>query len=59
MERFWLVIAILTAFYAVYMVGKNGLGESLMYLVFPIIAGALFYLRYYARKRFGRDNSED
>jgi len=55
MEKFWLVAAILSFIYAVYMVGKAGLIDAGIYLVMPAIAATLFYLRYYTRKRIEKE----
>lgn len=52
MEKFWLVVAILTFVFGVYKVGQVGLRNALMYLAFPALAAGMFYARYYARKRF-------
>ncbi|MEZ4721567.1 MAG: hypothetical protein R2813_06775 [Flavobacteriales bacterium] len=59
MEKFWLVIAILSFVYAVYMIGKQGLSESIIYLIFPLVAGALFYMRYFMRKRFEKGQDDE
>jgi len=59
MEKFWLIIAIATFIYAVYMIGKYGLAEQGILLIMPAIAAALFYLRYFTRKRFGQDKDRE
>lgn len=59
MEKFWLVIAIVSFVYGVYMIGKFGIAEAGLYLLMPFIAGALYYLRYYARKRLDRKNDQN
>lgn len=59
MEKFWLVTAIISFLYAVYMIGKYGIAERGILLIMPVIAAALFYLRYFTRKRFERDNDTE
>ncbi|MEX2597444.1 MAG: hypothetical protein WEC59_10995 [Salibacteraceae bacterium] len=59
MEKFWLIAAILSFVYAVYMIGKFGLIESGIYLVMPFIAVALYYLRYYTRKRIEKEEEQN
>ena len=59
MEKLWLVIAIASFVYGVYMVGKEGLIDAGIYLVFPFIAATLFYLRYYTRKRIEKEKEQD
>jgi hypothetical protein len=58
MEKFWMVIAIVSFVYGVYMVGKFGLADAGLYLLMPLIAGTLYYLRSYARKRAERENDQ-
>lgn len=55
MEKFWLVAAILSFIYAVYTIGQSGLAQAGLNLVMPLIAGALYYLRRYTRKRFEKN----
>ncbi len=52
-ERVWLVITIATLSYAVYMVIKFGTGEW-TYFIMPFLAGTMFVLRRFLRKRFAR-----
>ncbi|MDB9708306.1 hypothetical protein OAB13_00255 [Salibacteraceae bacterium] len=59
MEKFWMIIAIVSFVYGVYSVGKFGLLEAGLYLLMPLIAGTLFYLRYYTRKRMEKENDQD
>ena len=59
MERFWLFVAIASFIFAVYKTGEIGIGESMMYYLFPFIAGILFYMRYFVRKRFEKRSGED
>lgn len=51
MEYFWLVMAILTALYAAYTLGKTGSEDALLLITMPFIAGALFAVRRFTRKR--------
>lgn len=53
-----MVIAIVSFVYGVYMVGKFGLADAGLYLLMPLIAGTLYYLRSYARKRAERENNQ-
>ncbi len=53
-----MVIAIVSFVYGVYMIGKFGLADAGLYLIMPLIAGALYYLRSYARKRAERENDQ-
>lgn len=55
MEKFWLIAAILSFVYAVYTIGAYGLAQAGINLVMPVIAAALYYLRYWTRKRLERD----
>lgn len=59
MERFWLLISIISFVYGVYMIGKFGLAEAGIYLVMPAVAGALFYLRFYTRKRMKNERENE
>ena len=57
MEKFWLVIAIvslLVVFYFFVVKGVNG--ETLTYLIFPALAGAMYAFRITFRKRFERND---
>ncbi len=58
MEKFWMVIAIVSFVYGVYMIRKFGLADAGLYLIMPLIAGALYYLRSYARRRAERENDQ-
>ena len=51
MEKFWLAVAVLTFIFAVYKIGQNGIMQEGINLIMPLIAAALYYLRYYTRKR--------
>jgi len=59
MEKFWLVIAIVSFVYGVYMIGKFGLVDAGLYLLMPLIAATLFYLRLYARRRMEKENDQN
>lgn len=59
MEKFWLIIAIVSFVYAVFKIGRDGLENSLILLVFPIVAAALFYMRYFMRKRFEKGQDDE
>ncbi len=53
-----MVIAIVSFVYGVYMIRKFGLADAGLYLIMPLIAGALYYLRSYARRRAERENDQ-
>jgi membrane protease YdiL (CAAX protease family) len=59
MEVFWLLIAVVSLAYAMYMAGQSSFEESSMYFLFPVVAGILFSLRYFMRKRFEKMKDED
>ena len=59
MEKFWLFIAIASFIYAVYTIGAQGLAEAGINLIMPVIAAALYYLRYYTRKRIEKEENRD
>lgn len=57
MEKFWLVIAIaslLGVFYFFIVEGVNR--QTLTYLIFPALAGAMYAFRVTFRKRFERND---
>lgn len=58
MEKFWLVAAIVSFIYAVYKIGQSGLADAAVFLIVPMGAGALFSMRYFARKRLGKRDDE-
>lgn len=58
MEKFWLVAAILSFGYAVYLIGKHGIAQEGINLIMPVIAAALYYLRYYTRKRIEKEEEK-
>ncbi len=58
MEVFWLLIAVVSTVYAAYMAGKSSFEESFIYFLFPVVAGILFGLRYFMRKRFEKMKDE-
>jgi len=53
MEYFWLVVAIGTAIYAAYKWNQdpNVLDENIFLFIFPFLAGGLFAMRRFVRKR--------
>lgn len=54
MERLWLVVAILSFAYATYMIGKYSFDQYGIYLLMPLVAASLFYMRYSVRKRMDK-----
>lgn len=59
MEKFWLLIAILSLAYAAYKAGQNGVENTLMLFLLPVIAGLLFGMRYFVRKKFEKMQDKD
>jgi len=51
MERLWLSIAIACAAYSVWIFNQNGWEQAKLSFLFTFIAGVLFGLRRYQRKR--------
>jgi peptidoglycan/LPS O-acetylase OafA/YrhL len=53
MEYFWLIVAIATALYAAYQWNQdpNILDENTFLFIFPFLAGGLFAMRRFLRKR--------
>ncbi len=51
METFWLLVALVTLGLAAYMIHHDGWDNAYLYLLFPLIAGAMFGLRRTMRKR--------
>lgn len=59
MEKFWLVVAILSLIFAVYKLGQTqNVADSAIYFLFPVIATVLFYMRYYVRKKYEGDSHD-
>ena len=59
MEKFWLIIAIASALYAVYSLGKYGMEKTGVLLYLPFIALLLFVMRYFTRKRLEKKYKQD
>jgi hypothetical protein len=59
MEKFWLLMAIVSFVYAVYMFGKRGLEDSMIYFLFPLVAAGLYYMRYFMRKKFEQRSGDE
>ncbi len=59
MERFWLAIAVLSLLVVLYIFVVEGVDRrTLQYLIFPLLAGAMYGFRITFRKRLeGRDSS--
>lgn len=57
MEKFWLIIAIVSLLGVFYFFVVEGVNrQTLTYLVFPALAGAMYAFRVTFRKRFERNN---
>lgn len=57
MEKFWLVIAIASLLGVFYFFVVDGVNrQTLAYLIFPGLAGAMYAFRVTFRKRFERNN---
>ncbi len=57
MTTFWLILAILSLFVALYMIATAGWAEGAMYLVFPLLAGMMYGFRKFMLKRMDRLNN--
>ena len=55
MEVFWLSIAIIALIMALYMIARRGWGDAWSYLLFPLLAGAMYGLR----KKMGNSKEGD
>lgn len=51
MEYFWLVVAILTAIFAGYQLNRGIREDIYLLILMPFVAGALFAVRRFHRKR--------
>jgi hypothetical protein len=49
-EKFWLAVGIGTSIYGMFIVATQGLDDNIKYLLFPLLAFFLFYLRRRMRK---------
>ena len=57
MEKFWMVIAIISLLAVFYFFVVDGVNrQTLAYLIFPALAGAMYAFRLTFRKRFERNN---
>ena len=52
LEYFWLVITVACAAFAAYVIYTDGYDESKWYLLFPLLALAMYVMRRGLRKRF-------
>jgi membrane protein implicated in regulation of membrane protease activity len=59
MEQFWLMVAIITSIYGIYMVYMLGLVEAKWYVFFPIIAILFYYTRRRLRLALEKKESEN
>ena len=58
MEYFWLAIAIASAIYAAYVLGKFGSEQNAVILALPLVAFVLFLLRRFSRKRMEKESQK-
>ncbi|CAG0961813.1 MAG: hypothetical protein HND27_03505 [Bacteroidetes bacterium] len=56
METVWLVIGIITTFISVYLVYTAGIKETWEFLLMPIFAFILFFMRRTFRKHYEKNN---
>lgn len=52
LEYFWLVVSVACVFFASYFVYVEGYDEAKWYLLFPLLAFAMYIMRRGLRKRF-------
>ncbi len=58
MEKFWLVLAILSLLAVIYIFIVDGMSRNnIQYLIFPVLAGAMYGFRSFFRKRM--ENREE
>ena len=58
MERLWLIVGVLGLIYGIYMVNELGFQEAKLYIFYPMIAFALFAMRYGLRKRLEKNQGQ-
>lgn len=51
MELFWLIVCLLATIMALYMLVRTGFREGGIYLLFPFLAGAMYGVRRWVRKK--------
>ncbi|HEY0977155.1 MAG TPA: hypothetical protein VGE21_06755 [Flavobacteriales bacterium] len=51
MERFWLVLAVLTALWAVYVMATRGMEQGKVWIWFPLVCAAMWWYRRFMRGR--------
>ena len=56
LEYFWLLITVASAVMVTYFVINEGYEESKWYLLFPLLALAMFVMRRGLRKKFGANH---
>lgn len=61
MEKFWLVIALVSLGVVIYIFFKDGgiNRENVQYLIFPLLAGSMYGFRTFFRKRMEKMDSPD
>jgi len=57
MEYFWLAAFFISAAYVGYLLATNEVdGDGLTLILFPVIAGFMFLMRRYVRRKFEKNN---
>ncbi|MGY6561149.1 MAG: hypothetical protein ACXITV_03520 [Luteibaculaceae bacterium] len=60
MEYFWLVAFIVSTFVVAYLLMKHGIdSEGLTLLLFPALAGFMYFARRFVRQKFEKNNTYD
>jgi len=54
LERFWLIVAIVSVFLTIYIVAEQGFENSKLYFILPIIAIVIWMMRRRLRKSYQR-----
>ncbi|HKL03513.1 MAG TPA: hypothetical protein VJ911_07545 [Cryomorphaceae bacterium] len=57
MEKFWLALAIISLLVVIYIFIVDGLNRNnVQYLIFPVLAGAMYGFRSFFRKRMEKND---
>jgi hypothetical protein len=54
LERFWLIVAVVSVFLTIYIVAEQGFENSKLYFILPIIAIVIWMMRRRLRKSYQR-----
>lgn len=52
LEKFWLAVAIVSVFLTTYIVVDSGIAEAKFYIILPIIATSIWFMRRRLRKSY-------